>query len=455
MFNFLEVLKRFEAGEMMAEADFDQVRMAGTVAQLVKKYQLIYKAESIVNEDPALADALFAAGLEMAEMVGIYNCSSGTIARFSREEILLAARTVPQTLTIGSGAEQKVLYPRKVRDDRYPVIFAGNAGAPMPEELFMPTAMSYMKEALIDGIDHSSIAMVDGVEVRTGGPLEMMATRRELQYLRLAAERSGRPDMPFICAESSCSGIGDLSVAHPKFIRPGDIHLCPLLSEMKTDNGNLCKVANFLEIGGVFNGSLPNPILGGYAGGPAETAIVTVASFLLANIVGQAHLHLCHPVHIRFTSTSHAQCMWVLSMVGQAFAGNEKAIIVGDIFASNGAGTKTLLYETAANTIVNTISGMHMNGIAATNGLYPNSSGLEARLMAETARAVVDSGLTLAEANALVIKLYEKYKHTMKEPELGRPFNEVYDLQAIVPTAEWLGMYHAVKAEIAALGLQL
>jgi len=455
MFDFLEVMKRIENGEYMKESEFDLKKVASNAKKIAKKYNVVFDAENLVISDQDMINRAFMAGLEMAETVGIFCSSTSTVARFTRDELLDALKNAPSELRVGNGTEAKMLYARKTNDTRYPLVFAGNAGAPMPEDLFMPTVMSYMKEPLVDGIDHSSITTVDGMEVKTGSPLEIRATRRELTYLRTAATMTGRPGIPLICAESSGASVGDLSVAHPNFIRPGDIHLTPLLSEMKTDYHNLCKVANNVEIGTFYNGSLPNPIVGGYAGGPAETAITEIANFILAVIVCQAHLHLCHPVHIKYTSTTHPQCLWVLSIVGQAFANNTNLILVGDIFASNGAGTETLLYETAANALVNTISGMHQNGIAATNGLYPNSSGLEARLMGEVGRAVVDGKLTLEKGNQIVLELLGKYQHTLANPELGKNFREVYNMDSITPKEEWLEMYNKVKKELKDMGLAL
>ena len=63
-----------------------------------------------------------------------------------------------------------------------------------------------------------SLASVDGREVRTGTPLELMATRRELKLLRKAIENAGRPGMGLMGAESSVSAYGDLSVANPAFL---------------------------------------------------------------------------------------------------------------------------------------------------------------------------------------------------------------------------------------------
>lgn len=452
MLSFLETMYRAENGPYYKEADFDLKLVAKTARQLVKEYEIAYNPEEIINQDMQLADRVFAAGLEMAARVGIYCRSTERVIQYSKEEIRRALLEAPAELEIGENKDARTLYARKLGDKRAPLVFGGNAGAPMDEETYYQTVLSYMKEPLIDAIDHGAITWVDGLEVKTGSPLEITATRRELEALRRGAKLLGRQGMPFIAAESSATALGDIAVASPEYLRRSDIHLCPLLSELKTDYHNLSKVANFVEYGGL-NGNLPNPIVGGYAGGPEATLITAVASFMLGTVTNQAHLHLCHPVHIRYTSTSTPEVMWVECLVGQTFSRNTNLIILGDIFATCGAGTKELLYEVVANALVIAVSAMHLLGVAATNGKYPHASGLEARLMAETGIAAAKEAMDLAKANGILLELLKKYAHTFESPLLGLPYSQVYDTKNIQPTAYWLKMYEEVKAEAAKLGI--
>ncbi|MBE3581088.1 MAG: monomethylamine:corrinoid methyltransferase [Thermoanaerobacteraceae bacterium] len=452
MLSFVEIMERAETGPYMAEADFDLQLVAATARRLAREYGLRFRPEEVVPEDEKQADALYAAGLDMAVAVGLYCRSTSRVMQFTREEIERALHMAPREITVGQGRDSRLLFARRPDDSRYPVVFGGNAGAPIPEELYLATVLSYAREPLIDGLDHGAIVMVDGREVRTGSPLEITATRRELSFLRQGITRCGRPGMPLIAAESSGTSLGDLAVAHPDYLRTCDIHLVPILSELKTDYHNLAKVANFVEYGG-YNGNLPNPMVGGYAGGPEATAVATMAAFMLGVLVNQAHLHLCHPVHIRYTSTSTPEVMWVINLVGRAFARHSPLILLGDIFATNGAGTEELLWEVAANAIANVKGGMHLLGVAATNGKTHNASGLETRLMAEVGRAVVDKGLTYGQANELISRLLPLYQHTFAQPLFGRPFNEVYDLVRIEPVEEWRRTYEEVKEKLAAMGL--
>ncbi|MGB9592286.1 MAG: monomethylamine:corrinoid methyltransferase, partial [Candidatus Kryptoniota bacterium] len=297
---------------------------------------------------------------------------------------------------------------------------------------------------------------VDGREVRTGHPLEVVATRRELQKMHLALERVNRPGMGMLGAQSSVSELGDLSVASPNFLRTTDSHLVPMLNELKVDFRNLARVVNSLDYG-MINASLPCVIVGGLGGGPPGSAIVNVASFLLANLVCQADYHILHPIHIRHIATSTREVLWVIGVVGQAFARNAPSIIVADIYPKSGTGTRELLYETAANAIVNAVTASHLEGCGSADGKYPHCSGLEARWMAEVALASHQMNMSLNEANTWVLKILPKYESIFSMPEgnPGRPFDAVYDLETIQPKPTWQNIYESVKEEFRAEGLRV
>ena len=59
------------------------------------------------------------------------------------------------------------------------------------------------------------------------------------------------------------------------------------------------------------------------------------------------------------------------------------------------------------------------------------------------------------EANAIVNRLLALYEPGLKDSPIGKPFDEVYDLSALQPTPEWLGMYEEVKEELVGMGLPL
>ncbi len=59
--------------------------------------------------------------------------------------------------------------------------------------------------------------------------------------------------------------------------------------------------------------------------------------------------------------------------------------------------------------------------------------GLEARLMGQVGHAVTRQGLTLAEANQLVLRLLDKYEHVFQLPggNPGARFDRSYDLKTL------------------------
>jgi methylamine--corrinoid protein Co-methyltransferase len=455
MLNYLEILDRANTGPYISEENWDLEKVAMTARRLVKKYKVEYDPNEIVTSDPAIADAIYRAGYEMAVELGAYSRSTERIIEISQDEIDAGIHNMKKTLVMGEGKDARTLHARTLDDDLPPLFFGGSPGTPVPERYFLANVTSYMQEPLIDLATCGTLVEVDGREVRTGNPIEIVSTRRELQYMRQGLKRVGRPGMGMLAAQSSVSELGDLAAAHPDYLRPVDSHLVPVLNELKMDNRNISRAVNSLEYGMV-NASLPCVIVGGLGGGPVGSAITNVASYLIANITCLADYHILHPIHVRHVATSTRDVLWVISATGQAFARNAPAIIVADIYPKSGAGTKELLYETAANAIVNAVTGNHLEGCGSADGNAPNCSGLEARLMTEAALASHRMKMSLKEANEWVLKLLPKYEHVFtQDGNPGQPFDEVYDLQTIQPKDFWLKMYTEVKTELKEMGLKV
>jgi len=454
MRSYYELLHRMDVGPALSEEQWDLDQVAMTTRRIVEKYKLTWDPQVVVPSDPGLADAVFTAGLELARELGVFSRSTGRVVRFDEHELEEGMRRLPQALVLGEGKDARTLVARGVGDDRPPMVWAGNPGAPTPERLFLPMVMSWMQEPIVDLVTCGALVDLDGQEIRTGGPLEIAATRRELEYMRTGLRRVGRPGMGMLAAQSSVSELGDLAVAHPDYLRPCDAHLVPMLNELKIDNRNVARAVNSLEYG-MWNASLPCVMVGGLAGGPPGAAVVNVASFILSNLACLSDYHLCHPIDLRRTATSTRGVLWVESVVEQAFARNQPCVIVSDIYPKSGALTSELLYETAANAIAITVCGGHLEGCGSADGKAPNGTGLEARWMGEVGHAVARQRLGLEEANALVLKLLDRYEHVFELPE-GNPgvsFDKAYDMTSLTPAPKWLAIYEDVKAQTRQMGL--
>jgi methylamine--corrinoid protein Co-methyltransferase len=44
--------------------------------------------------------------------------------------------------------------------------------------------------------------------------------------------------------------------------------------------------------------------------------------------------------------------------------------------------------------------------------------------------------------------LYSKYEHKLRTPDIGKPFEDCYDMKTIEPTREYADLYESVIAEI-------
>lgn len=451
---YLELCERGNTGEKISKDDWDMDYVIDSTRELVDDFGFDWDKNVVIPTDKKLFSDMFTAAKRMIEENGVYNMSTGRIIKFSKEEIEQGIRDMKTSLVMGEGKDAVTLVARGIEDDRPPVIWAGNPGCPTPEELYYPIILSSAKEPVIDLLTCPSLVDVDGYTVQNGSVSEVLAVRRELKYLHKALEEVGRPGMGLLAAESAVTEIGDYAAVGEKRLRPCDSHLTAMFNELIVDNGNMVRAANALDYG-MRNASLACTMVGGLAGDAPGATMVMIASMLAANLVYMADYHLCHPIHIHDVATTARGCLWLQAVLCQTFAQEAPAIIVCDLWPSSGAMTKELLYEAAANAIVVTVCGGHLEGLGSANGNAPNGTGLEVRFMGEVGKAVAKQKMTREKANEIVLKLLDKYEHVfnMEDGNKGVAFNEAYDMETITPVSAWQKMYEEVKAEVAAMGV--
>jgi len=452
MVNIYEVLRRADNGTYMKENEFD-MKLYKTTSKLVKEYGIKFDPNVIVTGDVEMADNLFKAAMELALEMGMLCTDTSRVIEFSEDELKVALKSAPQEMILGQGKDARVLRARRFNDGHRMTVCGGCPGTPLPEELFFPITLSYVKEPLMDIMITGGLVTVEGMDVKTGGPLEIRATRQELLWAREALERGGRPGMHIYAAgESSATELGTLAICNERYMRGSDSHMIPVLSELKTDNVRLSRVVTGYEYP-AFTTSLIDPIIGGFAGGPEGADVVLAAAVILSTAAYGVDMHCLHPIHNKYVSVSTKESLWVDSIVGRAFAQNAPIALLADAWTTAGAGTEEILFETAALAVTQEASALHTDSLGATNGVYPNCSGLEVRFFAEVTIAVFEQKLTPEQANEIVLKLFERYKHGFDNPNFGQPFPEVYDIKTVVPKKHWLDTYNKVKEEVAQLGL--
>lgn len=453
---FLALCERAHIGIACKKSDFDMERVVEPVMDLVEQYDLGWDRRQLIPTDERLLQNIFGAAISLLEQSGVFNITTNRMMRLSREEIEQGVQNMKRSLVMGEGKDAVTLRVRSVEDAEPPVIWAGNPGCPTPERYFYENVLASAKEPVIDLLTCGSLADVDGFSVTPGSPSEVLAVRRELKLVRRALDAVGRPGMGLLTAQSAVTEVGDYAAVGESRMRGCDAHLIAIFNELAMDNGNLVRAANALD-GGVRNASLACTMVGGLGGDAPGAAIVMVASMLAANLFGMADYHLCHPIHIRNVATTERSCLWVQAVVCQIFSTIAPGIVVCDIWPASGALTKELLYETAANAILVTVSGGHLEGVGAANGNSPNGTGLEVRLMGEVGKAVAAQGMTRGQANEIVLRLLERYEHIFAEKD-GNPgvsFDKAYDLSSVEPVPAWRKLYEEVRCELIGMGVKL
>ena len=452
---FLELCQRGQTGEKVSKDDWDMDYVIDTVMEINDEYEFSWDKQVIIPEDEQLFQDMFEASKQLIQKIGMYNLSTSRVISFTEEEIEEGIKNMKTSLVMGEGKDAVTLVARKIEDEREPIIWAGNPGCPTPERLYYPIIQSVAKEPLIDLLTCGSLVDVDGYQVKNGDVTEVFAVRKELKYLHQALKEVGREGMGLLAAESAVTEIGDFAASYDRALRPCDSHLVATFNELMIDNGNLLRAANSFDYG-MKNASLACTMVGGLGGDAPGATMVMIASILAANLICNADYHLCHPIHISDVATTARGCLWLQAVLCQTFATQAPAIIVCDLWPASGAMTKELLYEVAANAIVVTVCGGHLEGIGAANGNAPHGTGLEIRLMAEVGKAVARQHMTRKEANEIVLKLLDKYEYIFQKEggNPGVPFDEAYDMETITPLPEWEKMYEEVKEELAQMGVK-
>jgi methylamine--corrinoid protein Co-methyltransferase len=65
------------------------------------------------------------------------------------------------------------------------------------------------------------------------------------------------------------------------------------------------------------------------------------------------------------------------------------------------------------------------------------------------------AGMTRKKGNEIVNQLIPRYEDKLKTPDIGKPFQDVYDLDTLTPTQELQDLYLGVKEELIEMGLPL
>ena len=450
----LDIIERSLNGPMVEEEGFNSKYVTDGIYRVVKEYGIKLQGDSILNHDNDLIDRVWAAALDFFSSCGVYCQSTGRIILHSKQEIEAILREAPAQVWLGTGTDACLETARKVEDPRVPINMGSPIGSPISEQLFVPVMQSYIQEPNVDVTCAASLMTVYGHDVRTRSPLEVLAAWREVELMREALNKAGRPGMAWTGLTMSISDTGHLSAAGPEGLRATDMHTFGVISELKINFEILNKLTHTIHMGGIVD-PYANPIYGGLGGGVEGQAVLITAAMIALNVVFMAAMCGSSPTHpFQFNDTG-PEVMRATSLAFQALARNSHLMTNLTITPVGGPGTKTLLYECIAFTVMSTISGISriLGPRSATGSVEAHFSGLEARFTGDVLKAA--AGLDREKGEEIVQRALSMYKSKLAEKPYGKPFQQVYDLRTVQPTKEWLNLYDEIKNEAARWGLPL
>jgi len=451
---FLEVIDRAYSGPIVDEKNFDQVIVAAGVSQVIKKYGIEFNKETIIQFDDDMNDRVWAAAIDFLESCGIYHADTQRLIKFDRREIEAAVEAAPARVTIGEGGDAREFVTRKVEDPNPPLVGGGPIGTPLSENQYIPIMLSYFQEQILDIVVPGTLATSYGRKVRAKSPLEVISSWQEGDLVQQAASRADRTGLSVMGVEMAMSDLGHLSAISRGGYRPTDTHIVALISEMKTNNELLNKVAHSLRQDGVILGFY-NPILGGLGGSAEGVAVLILAGWIAMHLIYMpASVESC-PTHPFLANSTFPDIMRAVSVASAAVARTSPMLSEFMTSPVSGPGTDSLLYEcTAMATVISSCGGSRALGVRSGVGVVENHcTGLETRFNGQVAHAA--AGLSREQADEIVQKAIAKYKPVMDQKPVGIPFSEAYDLDNMQPIAEWNQLYEWVKDEIIGWGLPM
>jgi hypothetical protein len=454
MLDFLDVYERALKGPIMSEHDFDTKVFIPSLKRVVKEFDIRYDKENPVPADDAAADNLFGAAVDFVSRVGVYCQDTNRVIQFSREEILDAVRSAPGHCFAGEGKDAGVFGMRKPDDSKIPWLHVGSGIVATTEELMTNLIEAYGTIAEADSISISALDSIRGIPVMAGSPAELYAAIRGIKIGREALRRAGRPGLPIMnLISTAAAAVTTIAASAPQFgLRPTDGWLVGAISELKIDFGAMNKVAYLLNWGANI-GAETSPILGGYCGGPAGTAVVSAAYVLVGLLTQKGSYQLTFPVHFRYGCSTTRDVLWAVSTSCQAASRNIPMPVIWLGYIASGPNTRMYFRESAAYLLCAVTSGApsvqtpHPAKAVKTDGITP----LEAKFGVEM--GIAASKLNREQANDLVLRLLESYESQIGDAPSGDIYQECYDVTTGKPGEAYLRLYDEVKGELAALGV--
>jgi len=436
---------------MSAEA-FDLDVVFANARQLSQAYGIAYDPQNPVPADDDLADRAFQAAIDFVVAVGVYCPDTSSIIKFSRDEVTEAIDNSRGRCLMGEGKDAFVWTPRLPDSVTEPWYHVGTGIVNSDERIAFNLVKAYAEIKVANSVSVPAMEKIDGQTVLSGTPTEVLGAIRGIKIAREALAHAGRPGLAIgNCISTAGTHEAAIAASAPQFgLRPSDGWLVGALAEMKFNMGTLNK-ASYLGAWGANIGNESGPLVGGYAGGPAETAILNVAYRLIGMLVLNCDYHLTFPVHISKGCSTTRDVLWTVALSNQAISRNTQELVWSLGYIAAGPMTKQFFYETAAYLAASIPSGLSAQTTHPARAVLNDYvTPMEMQGSVEINQACV--GMTRAQGNEMVQQLLAKYEDQIDDAPQGQPYQGCYDLNTGRPGQAYVDLYGEVKEELAQMG---
>lgn len=455
MITLLEIAERTQTGEKIEEKKWDRMFFE-TISGLVKKYGIACPAEHCyINRDDDMAARAYEAAIEFLEAMGIYCITTHRRVALTREEILTAIREAPTEILMGEGRDRRIWKQRRVEGKEKLNVCPGHH-TPFSEDLAGLVVSNFAQIPRTDFIEGFNFTHVDGREI-IGAPMEVYASRRQLNWMREGVRKAGRPGLAVVYYPINTRAEDLIGVMDPEQgLRRTDGILLSLLPDLKMEQDMLSAAIVYDEYGS-FKLSGSFAIIGGFCGGIEGAIIEGIAKPIAAMIAyrdyisytGVEHIHMLNGRQILMPNVN-----WGRSVVNQALNRFSHTICMRWVIPTSGPGTELCLWEAAMQAVEAPVNGMNLYAprhcrTTMNHGQTP----VEAEWMIEVSDAVIDQGMDRQGANELLERIAGRFEG--QKPADGFDITQCYDLVHHQPKPAYREAIDRVRAGLREMGLRL
>lgn len=450
---FWEIISRGETGVPLTTQEFDMM-VFKKAKKLAKKYELKFDPENIVMTDEDMIDNAFKAGVELLLDLGIYNIDSGKVINITEEEIFDTLRRSSSVIELGEGKDKIMLKRRKIEDPELPII-VGGCGNQVTEDIRYKLYLAYAMNPMIDYIEPLPPYKFRGMLVKAGTPFELQACMDNISLYRKACAVAGRPGTP-IKGKDGVSAVADIATNREDYgYRKSDHSNVYFKPQMKTTYEDLNRAAQYTQYGSYVS-TAGCAYIGGFCGGVEGAVICCIAESIAGIIVYNGVINAPCVMESLYPSQTTKKSLWGTNLASAAMNKHTSIPAVwGSYMTAAGPCTDMALYEIAVAAIGTVIMGNNPFGCAPNQGVTINyCTPMEPQFMGEVAYAT--TLIDRKQANEISLQLIPKYEERLlaKTPPKGKTFQELYNLDTLLPNQEYVELKDKIWEELEAMGLK-